>query len=183
MEVIFLHRYSGNTETATAVFIGIFYGITAGVILWATRLAPVIYGPNVVVGMCLFAVGILGNFYHHWLLTTFRNTDGTPKGQKTGMQKPLSLPHQVSQTAIEASRHYVVPHGGLFEFVTMPHYFFELIGWFGIFVVVPRLNILLVCTGMFSYLAGRSVATTAWYKEKFGKVWPENRKHLIPFIF
>lgn len=48
----------------------------------------------------------------------------------------------------------------------------------------PRqLNALLVFAGMASYLSGRAVATTRWYRAKFGKAWPEHRRHLVPFVF
>jgi len=165
LEVLFLHKYSGSAEAGVAVFIGCFYGVKSSVVLWSANLSPVIYGPNVVMGLCLFVIGLLGNLYHHWLLMDLR-ARASPGG-KIGMVK---------------NREYVVPSGAFFDLVTMPHYFFELIGWFGMFVVAPRLNILMVFTGMSSYLIGRSISTTEWYKQRFGDQWPKDRKHIIPFV-
>ena len=41
----------------------------------------------------------------------------------------------------------------------------------------------LVFAGLASYLSGRAVATTLWYRAKFGKAWPAHRRHLVPFVF
>ena len=71
----------------------------------------------------------------------------------------------------------------MFELVTMPHYFFELVAWLGIALVAQQANALLVFAGMVSYLSGRAVATTQWYMGKFGKSWPASRRHIVPFLF
>merc|ERR1719198_1489170 len=108
-------------------------------------------------GIALNAVGQLGNLYHHWLLATLRPKNG----------------------ATEGSSKYVIPVRGMFRFVTAPHYFFELVAWFGIACVTQHLNSFLAAGNMLSYLAGRSVATTRWYNAKFEN-YPSERKHLIP---
>merc|ERR1712159_294153 len=59
-------------------------------------------------GIGLFAVGVIGNLYHHYLLATLR--------------KP-------------GEKGYKVPRGGCFEYVAAPHYFFELLGWAGVALV------------------------------------------------
>eukprot|EP00555_Chaetoceros_dichaeta_P007428 CAMPEP_0198270584 /NCGR_PEP_ID=MMETSP1447-20131203/45615_1 /TAXON_ID=420782 /ORGANISM="Chaetoceros dichaeta, Strain CCMP1751" /LENGTH=66 /DNA_ID=CAMNT_0043962685 /DNA_START=94 /DNA_END=291 /DNA_ORIENTATION=+ len=62
-----------------------------------------------VVGTGLFAVGIIGNFYHHYLLATLRSSGDS-----------------------QSKKRYVAPNGGLFDYVAAPHYLFELILWLGI---------------------------------------------------
>jgi hypothetical protein len=58
-------------------------------------------------GVLVFAVGIAGNLYHHYLLSRLRSgSSGGDKGHR-------------------------IPRGGLFELVTCPHYLFEIIGLFG----------------------------------------------------
>ena len=105
-------------------------------------------------------MGLLGNFYHHYILATLRGSDS------------------------RNNRKYVAPHGGLFNYVAAPHYFFELIGWLGIAVVAQQLNAFLVFTSMTSYLSGRAVNHNMWNKKKFDDAeWPESRKNLVPFIF
>ena len=78
---------------------------------------------------------------------------------------------------------YKVPSGGLFSLVTMPHYFFEVVAWLGVALAAQQLNALLVAGGMASYLSGRAVASTRWYKQRFGKAYPASRKHMVPFVF
>ena len=63
---------------------------------------------------CGWQVGQLGNLWHHWLLARMRSAGGTG---------------------------YAIPRGGLFDLVTMPHYFFELLAWFGIAAVGAALNV------------------------------------------
>lgn len=110
------------------------------------------------IGSTFFGVGLLGNFYHHYLLAKLRSSKQTSK--------------------------YVAPKGGLFEYVACPHYLFELVGWLGIAIVSHHLNVYLVFTSMCSYLGGRSVAQNEFNKKTFGeKDWPRNRKNLVPFLF
>ena len=109
----------------------------------------------------LFAVGLSGNFYHHYILATLRGSSSESDIKK-----------------------YVAPRGGLFNYVAAPHYFFELIGWLGVAVVAQQLNAFLVFTSMTSYLSGRAVNQNMWNRKKFeADEWPESRKNLVPFLF
>ena len=36
---------------------------------------------------------------------------------------------------------------------------------------------------MASYLSGRAVASTRWYKDTFGAAYPAERRHILPFLF
>lgn len=60
------------------------------------------------------AVGEAGNFCHHRILASLRANDGDTK--------------------------YVPPSGGLFDLVAAPHYFFELVAWWGIGMVAVRFH-------------------------------------------
>ncbi|KAI9033511.1 3-oxo-5-alpha-steroid 4-dehydrogenase-domain-containing protein [Hyaloraphidium curvatum] len=157
-ETLFVHKYSGNGDLPTSAVIGINYALQALLInsqqaqvadslrlAWAFR-----------VGLGLFAVGELGNLYHHYLLSTLRSKGGEKK--------------------------YSVPRGGLFSLVVAPHYLFELVAWLGIAVVAQQTNAWLVLACMTSYLAGRSTATLDWYKKNV-QGFPTDRKRLVPFLF
>lgn len=63
----------------------------------------------------------------------------------------------------------------------MPHYFFELVAWFGIAVTSQDLNVFLVFMSMFSYLLMRSKATKEWYLTNI-QGFPKDRKLLVPFL-
>ncbi|XP_052277001.1 polyprenol reductase-like [Dreissena polymorpha] len=84
---------------------------------------------------------------------------------------------------VENTRHHI-PRGGLFEYVSCPHYFVEILiylsfnvifafrnammFWLFVFVLVNQ-----VITGHFSH---------QWYKKTF-KSYPKDRKSTIPFVF
>mmetsp|Transcript_30983 Transcript_30983/g.61758 ORF Transcript_30983/g.61758 Transcript_30983/m.61758 type:complete len:272 (+) Transcript_30983:123-938(+) len=166
LEVMFLHKYSGSTDRATPTQIGVFYALVSILIAFGSN-----YSVNTIssapsaemyaMGTLCFIVGIIGNFYHHYLLQQLR---------------------QSSKNAVTTK--YVAPKGGLFSYVATPHYFFELVGWLGIAMVSNQLNVYLVFTSMSSYLGGRSVAQNEFNKTKFDeKDWPRERKNLIPFVF
>jgi very-long-chain enoyl-CoA reductase len=170
-ETLLLHRFSGSMVGGTAAFISIFYSLVTCLVLVQQGRVPLsVYDAAsssgiLSAGLILFAVGQLGNFYHHWLLASLRKPEASASADGA------------------AEKAYVVPRGGLFELVTMPHYLFEIVAWFGIALAAQQLNVLLVVAGMTSYLAGRSVATSRWYESKFGDKFPGQRRHMVPFIF
>lgn len=175
LESMFLHRYSGTMNADFLLPIGTSYALTAALIAHQQR--SVIAYTNASVdaimlplGLGLSVVGQLGNLYHHWLLASLRDDKS----------KDVKAEHRFTLAGDDAK--YVIPCGGLFKYVTAPHYFFELITWMGIACTTQQLNAFLTVADMLSYLAGRSVATTRWYKTKFPD-YPADRKHLIPFIF
>jgi len=161
LEVAFVHHYSGTMPKDNANGIGIFYTlITALVALTATPLADIQSERLLQIGLVLFAIGELGNGYHHYLLRMLR------------------------QTKRSNDRNYVPPAGGLFSVVATPHYFFELTAWYGLACVSQQLHAFLAAAGMTSYLAGRAVRTNQMYRETFSKEeWPRSKKALVPGIF
>jgi hypothetical protein len=118
-EVTYLHKYSGQMPMQQAVMIGFVYVFYATEI--ASNAVPLGYNDPVwkTLGLNLFFIGILGNLYHHYLLANLRkDSNNTPKG----------------------ARRYQPPVGGLFPPVAAPHYFFELVAWFGIACVAQQVN-------------------------------------------
>eukprot|EP00928_Gymnodinium_smaydae_P048097 TRINITY_DN32136_c0_g1_i1.p1 TRINITY_DN32136_c0_g1~~TRINITY_DN32136_c0_g1_i1.p1 ORF type:complete len:260 (+),score=23.07 TRINITY_DN32136_c0_g1_i1:53-832(+) len=160
-EVMCVHQYSGTMDGDFLVPISASYALTAALIAHQQRQIEAYTHPlakvSLGVGVGLALLGQLGNLYHHILLSKLR-------------------------AGKSASERYVIPVGGLFRYVTMPHYFCELVSWLGLACVTQQLNAFLTVADMLSYLGGRSVATTRWYKSKFAD-YPSERKHLIPFLF
>ena len=163
LEVLFLHKYSGRTDKATPTQISVYYTLMTILVVYAS-------GGNIdkdsgdnsntmMCGTVLFAIGIIGNFYHHYLLAALRSKN-TPATK------------------------YVAPRGGLFNYVATPHYLFELLGWLGIAICSNHLNVYLTFVCMSSYLSGRAVAQKDFNRRKFDeKDWPIERKNMIPFVF
>jgi very-long-chain enoyl-CoA reductase len=154
LEVLFVHKYSGHIQPFTFVIIVVTYAMIAGMVSALNARALPNMDTLVYVGIVIFIVGEIGNYYHHKLLADLRaKNDG-----------------------------YYLPHGGWFEYSTCPHYFFELLAWLGIFLASRHLFTLLAFIAMFGYLTARSIKTRQWYVKRFPK-YPAKRKYMIPFIF
>lgn len=172
---------------------------------YSHKLSGFVYG----VGLALSVIGQLGNLYHHWLLAQLRKGEESlghllaqDLQQSASSGGSLELPKEFKSTehlsrvshsdhakqvftqrqSNSALQRYVIPSGGLFRFVTMPHYFCELLSWLGLACVTQQFNAFMTVADMTSYLAGRSVATTRWYRAKFD-TYPSQTRHLIPFLF
>ena len=157
MECLFLHKYSGSMPLGSSLNISVFYTIICALICFYTAQVPrSAFEPRVrSPALALFALGLVGNLYHHYLLATLR--------------KP-------------GEKGYKVPRGGFFELVAAPHYFFELIGWAGITLMSQHSITALGLVGMTLYLVDRAIAQTAWNLKKLEN-YPKNRGHIVPFIF
>jgi very-long-chain enoyl-CoA reductase len=175
-EVLFLHRFSGTMPLLSSITISTFYcALTSITIHYAAHSARVhdqatepttnmdVHVENIIdtlfVGISLFAVGQLGNLYHHWLLSTLRKPGDTS---------------------------YKVPMGGLFSNfggAAAPHYLFELVAWSGVSLVTKHTVSCLFTIGMACYLFERSVAQNHWNKTQLKDKYPETRKNMIPFVW
>ena len=71
MESLFLHKYSGGMPLVSSLFISFFYSILSlSNAHYSTQSPPLSESPQL--GILLFIVGTLGNFYHHFLLANLR---------------------------------------------------------------------------------------------------------------
>lgn len=153
LECLFLHKYSGDSKFFGSALISGLYSAGA---YWIGALnqtpLPLTFAWSAA-GIILFLIGISGNFYYHKRLAGFR----------------------------EQNMEYVIPNGGLFQWIICPHYLFEFIGWFGIFLLSRHFAALLVVIAMLGYLVVRSRITLNWYRKTF-RDFPPGRKALIPFL-
>lgn len=76
---------------------------------------------------------------------------------------------------------YKVPRGGLYEFISCPNYFAEILEWCGWAVLTWSLAGASFALYTIANLAPRAIAHHRWYKEKFAD-YPANRRALVPFI-
>lgn len=76
---------------------------------------------------------------------------------------------------------YFIPRGGLFEFVSSPSYFGEILEWIGWAVATWSQAGALFAFFTASNLMPRGMATHSWYKKEF-KSYPKDRKAVIPFV-
>lgn len=154
LECLFVHEYSGPIDASTV------FQITAGysaVSIYAAYLLPWTLKQMdalVYVGFVIFLIGQFFNFYHHKLLADLRKN----------------------------AQDYFIPKGALFEKVTCPHYFFEVLAWIGIALISRQIDMFLLALMMGSYLTGRSAKASAWYLEKFSE-YPKDRKNIFPYLY
>ncbi|CAI9262217.1 unnamed protein product [Lactuca saligna] len=159
LEVLFLHKYSGYMPLESAILIPMSYTFSTTTMIYAQYLSRDIPEPSVdlkYVGIGLFVVGIIGNFYHHYILANLRK---------------------------EGDKEYKIPRGGMFDLVICPHYMFEIIEYLGISCISQTLYAFVFTLGTALYLTGRSYATRKWYISKFGHMFPKDVKAIIPYVF
>jgi very-long-chain enoyl-CoA reductase len=166
LEVLFVHRYSGSMPLGTAATISCSYLLSTATMIYAQHLSHDLPDPAVDMlypGVLVFAVGLAGNFYHHYLLSRLRADSARGRGGDAD------------------DKGYKIPRGGLFGLVTCPHYLFEILAFFGFAMIAQTLYALAVATGTAAYLAGRSCATRRWYQSKFQE-FPARIKALLPYV-
>ncbi|GAA0144565.1 dehydrogenase [Lithospermum erythrorhizon] len=158
LEVLFVHKFSGSMDVEAAIAISLSYLSMTSTMIYAQNFTKGLQVPSTDLmhpGVAIFLVGIVGNLYHHNLLSNLRR---------------------------EGEKDYKIPKGGFFNLVICPHYLFEIMGFIGITCISQTIYAFSFTSGSILYLMGRSYATRDWYKSKF-EDFPENVKALIPFIF
>jgi 3-oxo-5-alpha-steroid 4-dehydrogenase 1 len=112
--------------------------------------------PRIWLGLVVYYSGLVMVIWHDNILRDLRSGDG-PR--------------------------YRIPKGGLFEYATCPQYFAELWAWLGFAILSWGPNGLFIFMVSLVNLVPRSMATHAWYVEKFGLEYPADRAFLVPFVF
>lgn len=77
---------------------------------------------------------------------------------------------------------YQIPRGWLFEYISCPNHFGEIIEWIGYAIIGWNLPALSFAVWTFANLVPRTLNHHEWYSEKF-EDYPQNRKAVIPFIW
>jgi protein-S-isoprenylcysteine O-methyltransferase Ste14 len=77
---------------------------------------------------------------------------------------------------------YVIPQGGMFKWVSSPHYLGEIIEWTGWAIMTWSISGLAFAIFTFANLAPRAITAHKWYKEQFPD-YPKDRKGLIPHLW
>jgi protein-S-isoprenylcysteine O-methyltransferase Ste14 len=77
---------------------------------------------------------------------------------------------------------YRIPRGGLYELVSSPNYFGEIVEWSGWALASFSLGGLAFAVFTFANLAPRAIANHAWYRERFPD-YPPERRALVPGVW
>lgn len=162
-ETLWVHRYSGEAQLSSVVFISFAYSTYAWLLISvaatevpAGRTTSPVFTTWLAPGLTLWAIGTLGNAWHHLLLARLRS---------------------------DGSSGYVVPRGGLFRWVACPHYTFELLAWLGLALLFRHVSAWVLLLSMTAYLSGRAHRTLGWYRSTLGSELPARWGRLIPGVF
>ena len=77
---------------------------------------------------------------------------------------------------------YLIPNGGLFNYISCPNYFGEILEWLGFMLIAWNLPAVTFFIWTFSNLIPRSLNHHKWYLDNFEN-YPKNRKAVIPFVW
>ncbi|KAI8325277.1 3-oxo-5-alpha-steroid 4-dehydrogenase [Martensiomyces pterosporus] len=114
-------------------------------------------------GIGLFVCGMAGNIHHDSILSGLRTH---PAGKETGSA---------------GEGRYLVPYGGLFKFVSCPHFLCELVEWTGFAVLTQSPAAWTFVANIVCNLLPRALCIHGWYRKEFAD-YPASRRALIPFL-
>ncbi|KAI9259288.1 3-oxo-5-alpha-steroid 4-dehydrogenase-domain-containing protein [Sporodiniella umbellata] len=107
-------------------------------------------------GLALWTAGFLSNMYHDLLLFRLRKNK---------------------------TQRYFIPQGALFNYVSCPNYFSELVEWVGFAMATGHSTpALLFVLSTAANLMPRAWKTHAWYRQQFQDNYPKQRKAVIPYL-
>ncbi|KAH7278849.1 hypothetical protein KP509_38G059000 [Ceratopteris richardii] len=121
-------------------------------------------------GFFLFISGMAVNIWADSALVSLRKPD-----------KAASMHAARNYAAKGTSELYKVPKGGLFEVITCPNYFGEIIEWLGWAIATSSFAGFVFLALSVSNLLPRALAHHRWFIENFPN-YPRKRKALVPFI-
>lgn len=99
----------------------------------------------------------------------------------TGMAVNIHSDHILRNLRKPGETGYVIPRGGMFNFVSGANFFGEILEWWGYFLMSPSLPSLAFAVFTSSNIGPRALQHHKWYLQKF-EDYPKNRKAIIPFI-
>jgi 3-oxo-5-alpha-steroid 4-dehydrogenase 1 len=129
------------------------------------------------IGMMVFMMGFLGNFYFEEELRNIRR-------DAADRQAEMAKKRGEKVKAGGVDKVYQLPRGGLFELILYPHYLCEWIEWAGFLgmtmgTCVPAQSFLL---NEITTMLPRAMQGRRWYIERFGKEKVGSRRAVIPGI-
>ena len=109
---------------------------------------------NVMIGLIVFCLGMIINRHADKKLISLRKKD----------------------------QGYFIPKGGIFNYISCPNHFGEIVEWAGFAIIAWSVPALSFFIWTFCNLVPRALNHHQWYQSYF-KDYPNNRKAIIPFIW
>lgn len=152
-------KTSGKKIPVVIVLFAIFFNTINGFLngYWLAYFAPeftsgLFIDHRITTGVIIFLTGFFINKYHDMLLIRLRRS---------------------------SVNGYKIPFGGLFNYVSCPNFFGELISWTGFLIVTFSLPALSFLVWSFVNLTARALDHHKWYRKEFAD-YPDNRKAIFP---
>jgi 3-oxo-5-alpha-steroid 4-dehydrogenase 1 len=150
------------------------YGPTATAGEWAARVST----GQFAVGLGVFYLGLMANYYHDDELREIRRRAGRRARARAAAGKGEGKEEK------GVDKHYEIPEAGLFKVMLYPHYFMEWVEWFGFWMAAGWGCVPARCF-LFNEIAAmlpRAVSGRRWYAEKFGEERIKGRWAVIPGV-
>ena len=132
---------------------------------------------------CLIIDYIEENFWLHYFygLATFG------LGMYINIHSDYSMIKQRNANK-DTNNKYIIPRGFMYELISCPNYFGELVKWLGFFVLSNSISGLVFLVSTFANLFPRAIQYHQWYKNKFKDEFHSDkiltqRKAIVPFLF
>ncbi len=155
-------RTTGKKMPLIIMFSAIFFNLINASIngYWFGFLVPAypenwLTDPRFILGGIIFIAGFMIN------QAADKKLIGLRKGGKTG---------------------YFIPRGGLFNYISCPNFFGEILEWSGFALMAWNLPALSFAVWTAANLIPRALDHHKWYKSYFKEEYPKNRKAVIPYI-
>ena len=128
--------------------------INRSIFLFSEYDISILFSLSFLFGTMLYALGMFINIYHDYYILN-------EKTRRQGI--------------------YFIPNSFLFNYISCPNYFGEMIEWFGFAIASRNSSAFLFTISTFANLFPRALSHNKWYREKF-KEYPKNIKAIIPYI-
>lgn len=166
---VFPFRIRGDRKqmTLTVVLMAIFFNIVNGYLngtylftLADTYMPSWLMNPRFIIGALIFSTGFVINQVSDNILRNLRSS--MENGGNSG-------------------KRYQIPRGFLFERISCPNYFGEMIEWLGWAVLTWSPSGLAFFIWTAANLLPRALSHHRWYRQEFS-VYPQKRSAIIPYI-
>ena len=147
--------------------------------------------PIVIVLMGLFFNVINAGLNGYWMSHFFEGQKLTPLLTfrfgfgifmfVVGMYINIRADYKLINLRSKPTNGYKIPRGWMFEYISCPNYFGEILEWSGFVIIAWNLPALSFLIWTMANLIPRALASHKWYKQYFVD-YPQNRKALFPGI-
>lgn len=124
------------------------------IFLFSTYQPRHFYSISYIIGGCTMFIGSFINLFHdYYMISLTREKEG-----------------------------YILPEGYLYDYISCPNYFGELVEWLGFALMTSTLSAWIFFISSFANLFPRAIKYHNWYKVKFKETFPSNRLAIFPYV-